>query len=70
MNITADLAVIRPELFVAVAAMGMLMFGAFRKENSARFVSWLGVGVFVGRRCSGICRFGRHGHGIQKPVHR
>lgn len=47
MNITADLAVIRPELFVAVAAMGMLMFGAFRKENSARFVSWLGVGVFV-----------------------
>ncbi len=47
MNITADLAVIRPELFVAVAAMVMLMFGAFRKENSARFVSWLGVGVFV-----------------------
>lgn len=47
MNIIADLAVIRPELFVAVAAMGMLMFGAFRKENSARFVSWLGVGVFV-----------------------
>lgn len=47
MNITADLAVIRPELFVAVAAMVMLMLGAFRKENSARFVSWLGVGVFV-----------------------
>jgi len=47
MNITADLAVIRPELFVAVAAMVMLMFGAFRNENSARFVSWLGVGVFV-----------------------
>jgi len=25
----------------------MLMFGAFRGENSARFVSWLGVGVLI-----------------------
>jgi NADH-quinone oxidoreductase subunit N len=47
MNISADLAVIQPELFVAIAAMGMLMFGAFRKENPARIVSWMGVGVFV-----------------------
>ena len=45
MNIAADLAVIRPELFVAIAAMVLLMFGAFRQENSARFISWLSVGV-------------------------
>lgn len=47
MNIAADLAVIRPELFVAAAAMVLLMFGAFRKENSARSVSWLSVGVLL-----------------------
>ncbi len=47
MNISADLATAVPELFVAVAAMVMLMFGAFRGENSARFVSWLGVGVLI-----------------------
>lgn len=47
MSITADLAVIRPELFVAIAAMVLLMFGAFRRENSARFISWLSVGVLV-----------------------
>ncbi len=45
MNIAADLAVIRPELFVAIAAMVLLMFGAFRQKNSARFISWLSVGV-------------------------
>jgi len=45
MNIAADLAVIRPELFVAIAAMLLLMFGAFRQENSACFISWLSVGV-------------------------
>lgn len=47
MNISSDLAVAAPELFVAIAGMVMLMFGAFRGENSARFVSWLGVGVLI-----------------------
>ncbi len=47
MNIAADLAAIWPELFVAVAAMVLLMFGAFRNENSARPASWLAVGVLV-----------------------
>ncbi|MGY8956141.1 MAG: NADH-quinone oxidoreductase subunit NuoN [Alphaproteobacteria bacterium] len=47
MNITADIAVIWPELFLAVAGMVLLMFGAFRGENSARSVSWLAVGAFV-----------------------
>jgi NADH-quinone oxidoreductase subunit N len=45
MNIAADLTAAAPELFVACAGMVMLMFGVFRGENSARFVSWLGVGV-------------------------
>ena len=47
MNITADIAVIWPELFLAVAGMLLLMFGAFRGENSARSVSWLAVSAFV-----------------------
>ena len=47
MNTTADIAVIWPELFLAVAGMLLLMFGAFRGENSARSVSWLAVGAFV-----------------------
>lgn len=47
MNIVTDLAVIRPELFVAVAGMVMLMFGAFRGESSARFMYWLAIGVFA-----------------------
>ncbi|MFB0921855.1 MAG: NADH-quinone oxidoreductase subunit NuoN [Alphaproteobacteria bacterium] len=47
MNITADIAVIWPELFLAVAGMLLLMFGAFRGENSARSVSWLAAGAFV-----------------------
>ena len=47
MDISADLTAAAPELFVAVAGMVMLMFGAFRGENSARFVSWLGVGVLI-----------------------
>jgi NADH-quinone oxidoreductase subunit N len=47
MNISADIAAVWPELFVAIAAMVLLMFGVFRGEGSARFVSWLGVGVLV-----------------------
>jgi NADH-quinone oxidoreductase subunit N len=47
MNITADIAVIWPELFLAVTGMVLLMFGAFRGENSARSVSWLAAGAFV-----------------------
>ncbi len=47
MNISADIAAVWPELFVAIAAMVLLIFGVFRGEGSARFVSWLGVGVLV-----------------------
>lgn len=34
-----------PELFVAIAAMFLLMFGVFQGNQSTRLVSWLGVGV-------------------------
>ena len=47
MNISADLTISRPELFLAIAAMVLLLFGTFRQENSARFVSWLSVGVLL-----------------------
>jgi NADH-quinone oxidoreductase subunit N len=47
MDIVSDIAVIRPELFVAIAGMVMLMFGAFRGESSTKFIYWLGVGVLV-----------------------
>ncbi|MBS27563.1 MAG: NADH-quinone oxidoreductase subunit NuoN [Alphaproteobacteria bacterium] len=47
MNIAADISVIWPELFVAVAAMVMLMYGAFRGEDSGRTVTWVGVLVLV-----------------------
>ncbi len=34
-----------PELFVAIAAMFLLIFGVFQGNQSTRLVSWLGVGV-------------------------
>ena len=45
MNLAADIMIAWPELFVAVAAMLLLMFGVFQGNQSARAVSWLGVGV-------------------------
>ncbi len=45
MNLSADLMIAWPELFVAVAAMLLLMYGVFQGNQSARRVSWLGVGV-------------------------
>ncbi|MCZ6590735.1 MAG: NADH-quinone oxidoreductase subunit NuoN [Alphaproteobacteria bacterium] len=45
MNLTADLMIASPELFVAIAAMFLLIFGVFQGNQSTRLVSWLGVGV-------------------------
>ena len=36
-----------PELFLAVAAMALLMLGVFRGDGSSRLVSWLGVLVLA-----------------------
>jgi NADH-quinone oxidoreductase subunit N len=36
-----------PELFVAVAAMVLLIYGVFRGNSATHFVSWLSVGVLV-----------------------
>ncbi len=47
MNLTADIAIAWPELFVAVAAMVLLMYGVFQGNQSARQVSWLGVAVLL-----------------------
>ena len=47
MNIAIEISAVWPELFVAVAAMVMLMYGAFRGEESTRFVTWAGVLVMV-----------------------
>ncbi len=47
MNIAIEIFAVWPELFVAVAAMVMLMYGAFRGEESTRFVTWAGVLVVV-----------------------
>ena len=47
MNIAVEISAVWPELFIAIAAMAMLMYGAFRAEDSARFVTWAGVLVLV-----------------------
>ncbi|MBI3710288.1 MAG: NADH-quinone oxidoreductase subunit NuoN [Proteobacteria bacterium] len=36
-----------PEVFLACAAMALLMLGVFRGESSARLVSWLSVGALA-----------------------
>ena len=36
-----------PEIFLALAAMALIMFGAFRGEDSTRTVSWLAVLALV-----------------------
>ena len=45
MDLSADILIAWPELFVAVAAMMLLMFGVFKGDQSARLLSWLSVGV-------------------------
>ena len=45
MNLASDIMIAWPELFVAVAAMVLLLLGVFRGNQAARLVSWLGVGV-------------------------
>ncbi|MGB0572007.1 MAG: NADH-quinone oxidoreductase subunit NuoN [Alphaproteobacteria bacterium] len=47
MNIAVDISAVWPELFIAIAAMAMLMYGAFRGEDSTRFVTWAGVLVMI-----------------------
>lgn len=44
-NLAADVNIAWPELFVAIAAMLLLMVGVFQGNKSARMISWLGVGV-------------------------
>ncbi len=39
----AQLAPVIPEIFIALAAMALLMFGVFRGEDSTRSVAWLTV---------------------------
>ena len=36
-----------PEIIVIAGAMALLMFGAFRGEQSARTVSWLAIAVLI-----------------------
>ncbi|NNE86139.1 MAG: NADH-quinone oxidoreductase subunit NuoN [Alphaproteobacteria bacterium] len=45
MNLAADLSTAWPEIFVAIAAMLLLMYGVFQGNQSARLISWLTVGV-------------------------
>ncbi|MDH3738827.1 MAG: NADH-quinone oxidoreductase subunit NuoN [Alphaproteobacteria bacterium] len=45
MNLYADIGIAWPEIFVAITTMLLLMFGVFKGNQSARLISWLGVGV-------------------------
>ncbi len=47
MRLESDLIAAAPELFVAVAAMALLMLGVFRGEASARNIAWLTVLVLI-----------------------
>ncbi len=42
-----DYAAAGPEIFLAVAAMALLMLGVFRGTNSTRLVAWLAVAAFA-----------------------
>src|ERR1700741_2972141 len=43
----ADLSPALPEMALAVAAMALLILGAWRGEGSTRLVSWLSIGVLI-----------------------
>ena len=47
MVISADLYIILPELFLAVLAMALLIYGVFRGNKAVNSVSWLAVAVLV-----------------------
>jgi len=42
-----DLSPVLPEMFVAVAAMGLLMIGVFRGDRATRLIAWLAVVVLA-----------------------
>ena len=42
-----DLSPALPEMVLAVAAMALLILGAWRSEGSTRLVSWLAIGVLI-----------------------
>ncbi len=44
---TFNFAAALPELFIAVAALGLLLYGVFVGERSTRQVSWLAIAVIV-----------------------
>ena len=44
-DLSLDITFAWPELFVAVAAMTLLIYGVYRGNQAVRSVSWLGVGV-------------------------
>ena len=47
MQSLADLGAILPELWLALAAMGLLMLGVFTRRNAARVVFWLAIPALV-----------------------
>ncbi|MDF3074887.1 MAG: NADH-quinone oxidoreductase subunit NuoN [Alphaproteobacteria bacterium] len=47
MNGLENWTVVVPELFLACAAMALLLFGVFRKDNAATTVAWLAVATLV-----------------------
>jgi NADH-quinone oxidoreductase subunit N len=47
MNGLENWTVVVPELFLACAAMALLLFGVFRKDNAATMVAWLAVATLV-----------------------
>ncbi len=47
MSFAHDYATAAPEIFLAIAAMGLLMLGVFRGNGSTRLLSWLAVLCFA-----------------------
>jgi NADH-quinone oxidoreductase subunit N len=47
MNGLENWTVVVPEIFLACAAMALLLFGVFRKDNAATTVAWLAVATLV-----------------------
>ena len=46
-TVTHDYALAAPEIFLACAAMALLMIGVFRGNSSTRLVAWLSVGAMI-----------------------
>jgi NADH-quinone oxidoreductase subunit N len=47
MNLAADTAILLPELILALGGMGLLMFGVFMGDRSARLTSYLAVALLI-----------------------